>query len=1593
MKKGMMTTPLVILTAVIFCSVPALAKIADQNLLTASGGQNSQKTVYSIEVPADSPGPIYLRIFDADAAGEHDIPVEGTTAVYRLYGKGTAPFGGSDPLPQTSPLFSLSLGEDRHYDNLWRTVHSLNAPDGEQTGDRVLFQFTVDTSGGGTHKYQIFLSSDEKKNAAVDGLRFYTRALTLQLPVDPGRVTQIRFTIPQDASALSIFSSADAGDLGTKIYFDSRHRSKVSLPGSADKLDKKIRRADLRLLEAEKGGDGAIILAGLKINSIQLWISDDQGRPIALELPTLTAPENRLPVPRIQSTLLSDCFKVVLDASGTRDPDNHEISAEWVFEDGTTVPGTRIIHDFQVPGSYPVTLVVRDNSGFAADTSRLTEIIHVPKRPKAVIQAPDRGIPGTPVLLDAESSDPGSGQIIRYEWNLGDGNHGTGSKITHTYALAGRYPVSLAVENNGVSPCNLDRIRHEIWINAPPSAHIKLKPIAAVNEAVMLDAGGSLDTDGQIMACEWDFGDGRQGQGPQISHQWEKPGKYLVTVKVTDDAGVGNSAALTRSDIVINAPPVPAINAPAAAAAQEEIVLDAGKSYDPDGRIITYAWTLGDGSVKTGKTIRHAYANPGVYEATVSVSDDSGVSNDTVPAHVSIRVNHPPVPQAGGNRVVNSSEVIFDASASTDADDEIIEYLWDFGDGQSAWGVQTSHVYALPGKYRVRLTVTDASGTRSGVQSDEAEIFVNHPPAADAGGIRRIAEGEAVLFEGIFSQDPDGRIMTFEWEIDGAIFKGEKVSHVFDRHGIYQAGLKVTDDRGAEDMDYAEIRVNHPPVPHIAPIPRAAAGDMLVFDGTLSEDPDGQITRAVWNFSDGTPPEEGLMVRREFKNPGRYLVTLTVEDDSRVSNSSASVRQTIEVNYPPLADAGQDVHTCGQRVRFDGSLCADPDADPLTWTWDFGDGTTSGGMIAEHGYGGPGIYPVVMTVDDGQGLGNSLSRDALTVYVNAPPQAAIQANRETICAGESVLLDAGRSRDPEGGPLKFLWDFGDGRQSEEVHPAPGFDRGGDYKIRLTALDNSGLPCAQGQAEMILHVIDAPVARAGEDQQVCAGTTVQFDGSASTGGGRPIKSFEWDFGDGQKGVGIQPAYLYKQAGTYQVRLKITVEGQGECKNISEAQIQVVVTEAPAAVFDAPSQACAGEPVRFDGSGSAASAGNGVDYSWDFGDGTTGTGPAPVHEYREPGGYGVRLTIKTDKNQDCGTGDVLKPIRINAPPAPMIRVSSPGETPQETASYSSLVNTVLHFSAEDSTDSDGYIRQYVWKFGDDQTAEGPFVSHQYRGPGKYTVSLMVLDNSETSCSQQEKQMEVVINPPPVPVITGPDAGCAGHPLEYKVSGDYQDTAWTFNDGHKDSGSRIERTFDRPGVYQVQAESGGFRSPAWQTVIRAIPEIKLPEKITGFPGDRVKIIPLYKKSDPLVFEWDMGDGAALKTETADHAYASPGSYTARLRVAGKDGPECLTTEYPIPVFVLEPPAADIQISPDTGFTGGARDEIIFKAALTSGKGKWNYSWEFGDGNRAQGRMVTHRYAKPGEFTVSLTLSDALGVTEQRYVFTRKIHVHQRK
>lgn len=1575
----------------------ALAQTVPLNVVYGPGALSREGDVdYSehlfISVPEGFAETLFLRVFDPEAAGEHDTPYGSfvnSTTMFRLLGGDGAytNFPLSQPVADgaaANPADASAMPEDagtviaeqrfgseEASDNRWIALTPLRASQGEILEGRAYFRLDVIGEAGddgNVFAFEVSLSPDDSE--AAEDVRTFAYRPTLRWPATPEGV-ELRFEAPAGQQVtLQNFDSAFASlDLVSSYSGEPLNVSGQDVWASDEFIVPEGRTA----IEF-RGGDETP-------NDATFSLYDPDRRPLAFELPARLLPPAQRPTPVAVATPLADCKAVAFDASGSAG--DGPLQTHWLFGDGNASEAPVVVHRYDNPGTYDAELRILGISDRVGDGSSIRVPVHIRNRPTAVAGEPTVAAPGDEILFDGSGSVPSDRPIESFLWSFGDGSQASGAVARKRFDSPGLYHSILRVADGADHPCNFGVAQRLVTINFPPVAEAGEGRDAAIGQTVRFDGSASYDIDGEIGQWRWDFGDGASGNEPAVDHVYQIPGIYTARLTVTDDAGVANSTASDIVRIGVNAPPVPTSTRPDRPIAVGEVArFDATESSDLDGEILSYFWEFGDGAIGEGDRVEYAYAAPGIYQVRLTLRDNSATLSDTAETAFSVVVSAAPIAASGPDQFVTASEVVFDGGGSSDPDGEITTYEWTFGDGEVGTGRIVRHAYREPGIYEVSLNVRDDSGAPLNIDRDTASVRINQTPIADAGPDLIVAPGQESVLDGSGSVDPDGTIDDYLWRFeDGSEARGRQVTRSFDIPGRYRVELIVRDDSGHEaafDVDEVLVAVNAPPVANAGPDVLVEPGTELRVSSTASFDPDGTIRVFRWDFDDLATPVFGEAPTRVFDQPGVYTAQLTVIDDSGTINASTSDEIRIHVNHAPIAEAGPDIRTDRLIVTLDGSGSVDADGDALIFSWDPGDGSAAlTGRTVTHTYPRSGIYPVSLTVDDGSLLDNARAVDPTRVIIDSRPIAVAGGNRD-VCSGESILFDASASSDPDGGLLRYEWDFGDNTSAAIVNPAKTYEQPGVYPVTLTVRDETGTDNGIHRDRIAAIIREAPIARAGAPVKACTNQTIRFDGSLSTDADGAVNLFSWSFGDGSTGGGERPTHLYDRPGEYRVILTITGESSGICNPLDTDETTVTVFEAPRVSIDGPVRVATGVPVTFQAVTSFVEGAGQGSFEWGLPNDLTATGTTVTHSFVEPGEYEVLLTANFAGGEgDCGAIGSRLRVVANAPP-----VADAGG-PRMVA-----LGEELLFDASASNDPDGAITRYAWDFGDGAEASGVQARHRYTEPGIYRLALTVTDDAGVENSASTATVEISVNPTALASLQAPWPLCAGSSHNWVAAANNGVSAvWQFGDGTELTGSSVDHAFAEPGLYAVAVtlddKLGLANSVRTETVFARVnrsPEAEAGPDRLACPGDLLTFDAAGSVDHDGKLSrstWSFDDGVSLDGWEVERSFETPGSYRATLTVADETGAACGMAADTARIRINAAPLVDA--GPEIeGPIGAAHDVFIFDASAArdpDGDGV-TIVWDFGDGTRRAGAVVKHRYATPGDYTVTVEAQDSSGL-----------------
>jgi PKD repeat protein len=427
-------------------------------------------------------------------------------------------------------------------------------------------------------------------------------------------------------------------------------------------------------------------------------------------------------------------------------------------------------------------------------------------------------------------------------------------------------------------------------------------------------------------------------------------------------------------------------------------IFDASSSTPGSGSagIVSYSWNFGDGAQASGRSVSHTFNAQASFLVTLTVVNDRGVAASTTQsvgagalgAPKPAFVFSPTAPAAG-------QTVQFNADQSTAAPGHTITtYNWNFGDGSTASGLLTSHVYTVANSYNVVLSVLDDTGQKGTISQS---ISVAAGGGGGSGGpTARFTFSpatptalQAVFFNGSTSTAATGHtITTYAWDFgDGTTALGVSVAHTFTAAGTFTVTLTVTDDILQKGTIGATVPVtiagsgsltaafnNSPTDPR--------SGQLVSFNANQSS-PQASITAYDWDFGDGTVVNgqtSFLINHTYFTATGNtFVIRLTVHDNTgRVATVANSLPVTSGTGPTASFTVTPSPAPVNTSVAFNGSSST-PGAQPIAnYQWDFGDGSAvvSTGLVnnTSHTYTVTGTYVIRLTVTDSSGQFSATTR-------------------------------------------------------------------------------------------------------------------------------------------------------------------------------------------------------------------------------------------------------------------------------------------------------------------------------------------------------------------------------------------------------------------------------------------------------------------------------------------------------------------------------------------------------------------------------------------------------------------------------------------
>jgi gliding motility-associated-like protein len=688
------------------------------------------------------------------------------------------------------------------------------------------------------------------------------------------------------------------------------------------------------------------------------------------------------------------------------------LSWNWSFGDGGTSTDKQPFHQYAANGTYTVKLVI---TGAYGCKDSITHDVIVNPSPAAFFTA-TTNCSSAPVQFTDSSAN-----AVSWQWNFGDASplNNTQSPL-HLFPGSGTYDVMLKVTNTfGCA----DSTKKKVTVLESPDVDFAFKNVCARDVVTFTDSTKGKN----FISWNWDFGDGTTSTSQNNTHIYPIAGVYPVSLIVKNNLGCADTAV---KSISVSTLPTPLFKANVTCLGKITSFTDLSTDVVP---IKQWFYDFGDGNNSISQNPNYVYANPGVYNVSLTVTNINGCDST-----YNIPVTVDAIPKANyvaDTICVNNPTTFTDISTGS-----VIRWEWDFGDGsKDTVGPVTTHVYAASGSYLTSLKIYTAGGC-----SDERFKMVIVRSDVKAAMIMKDSACVNELVQMKDNSTSAGTIVTISWNFgDGSpeVYT-TNASHAFSKSGMYIITHTVIGLGGCLNKVTDTL--------YIATSPDAdfvSANTCIGQESNFTDKSTGSPTAWSWNFNDGNF-DTNQNPKHIYEKAGVYNVKLTVQTTMGCFDT---ITKKIIVYMKPKASFTTNVSCWGDTTNFmntsnpmDGSIIK-------TW-WDFDDGTNSNVLNPNHVLlTKKDSFQVKMVIITSHGCMDTVVKTVVTFPI---PTFKFKADLSSGCNPFSTRFhDSSTVRN--GTIVNWLWNFGDKSLTYKNDPVHVYTKEGKFYVSLTLTTSDG----------------------------------------------------------------------------------------------------------------------------------------------------------------------------------------------------------------------------------------------------------------------------------------------------------------------------------------------------------------------------------------------------------------------------------------------------------------------------------------------------------------------------------------------------------
>ncbi|MBI1344515.1 MAG: PKD domain-containing protein [Terrimonas sp.] len=925
--------------------------------------------------------------------------------------------------------------------------------------------------------------------------------------------------------------------------------------------------------------------------------------------------------------------------------------------------------------------------------------------------------------------------------------------------------------------------------------------------------------------------------------------------------------------------------------------------------------------------------------------------------------------------------VHFMGNSATTNNFTIGAFNWNFPGPLNLAG-QNQDILLPPGVHTIGLNVVSTEGCVS--DTSKTITIYDKPPADFEITPATVCEGAAFTITDTASVNASISVNEWYWDFGNGdvqtVTSGASLNYTYPAYGSYTIRhvSKSSDVCISDTVSRNVIVYARPAVDFSYPAGCIDANGQVQFTGNVSV-PDGQaLANYAWDFGDANatganPNTSALQSPTHDFLEGAYTINFSA---TTANGCVRDTTETVTFNLKPLLDIPTTaiLPVCINATPLSVANAVVLNGVPGTGIYR-GPGTDAAGLFTPSA-AGTGDHIIWYVFTSTAGCSDSISQ---TIHVSARPDVSftlsgpgcLPTNGQVQFTNTSSISDAQTL-------TAYQWDFGDpnanaGNPNTSTLPDPTHNYGeGNYAIQLTVTSSDG--CVY-------------------DSIVTTTLSVKplLDYPALNSACENIPAFSIAYGSAVNGVtgtavyrgpGTDAAGLFTPAlagaGDYTIWYVFTTTG-GCTDSVSQT---IHVSAKPVVNFTFPAGGClpTNGQIQFTGAPTIADAQTFTNYLWDFGDANANAGNPntstlqnPTHNYSE-GNYTIQLTV-TSSDGCTGDTSITTPLSVR----PLLTYGA----------QNSVCENIAAVSVANAAVTNGVTGTALYR-GPGTDAAGTFTP-AVAGAGTHTIWYVFTTNG--GCSDSIATTITVFPKPAAAFNVDADicldqfasiADNSGIP-----SGSIVNWNWDFGDGTTASntnGNPFTHTYSTFNNYTIQltaiSDRGCVSDMATANIaVHAIPVagFSLPAAIC-MPGGAAGFTNLSAVPDnaALTYLWNFGDGNTSTAANPTHVYASSGIYGVTLTATSSFG--CVNTaNQPLASF-FNKPVAEFNVSPDTLCQG--TDNIFTDLSTDAASTLQSWNWNFADGSNSTLQNPVKRYNLPGDYNVSLTVTNAAGCSSDPFV-----------